>query len=125
MFFLAGLSYRNKLAHLERTRTQELLIKQLNKNKELQRKLNEQLEELVKEQTTEILRKKQELEEQRKKQLETEYDKKLTEIELESHPGPDQSALYFQLPEFHTIVCNAAGLRVCAEISLRFFLPDP
>jgi two-component system, LytTR family, sensor kinase len=84
MFFLAGLSYRNKLVHLERTRTQELLIKQLNKNKELQRKLNEQLEELVKEQTTEILRKKQELEEQRKKQLETEYDKKLTEIELKA-----------------------------------------
>ncbi|NSL89693.1 histidine kinase [Chitinophaga sp. Mgbs1] len=84
MFFLAGLSYRNKLVHLERTRTQELLIKQLNKNKELQRKLNEQLEELVKEQTTEILRKKHELEEQRKKQLETEYDKKLTEIELKA-----------------------------------------
>ncbi|MFY0253258.1 histidine kinase [Chitinophaga sp. 30R24] len=84
MFFLAGLSYRNKLVHLERTRTQELLIKQLNKNKELQRKLNEQLEELVKEQTTEILRKKQELEEQRKIQLETEYDKKLTEIELKA-----------------------------------------
>ncbi len=84
MFFLAGLSYRNKLVHHERTRTQELLIKQLNKNKELQRKLNEQLEELVKEQTTEILRKKQELEEQRKKQLETEYDKKLTEIELKA-----------------------------------------
>ncbi|WP_158266908.1 histidine kinase [Chitinophaga niastensis] len=84
MFFLAGLSYRNKLVHHERTRTQELLIKQLNKNKELQHKLNEQLEELVKEQTTEILRKKQELEEQRKKQLETEYDKKLTEIELKA-----------------------------------------
>ncbi|NLR65205.1 histidine kinase [Chitinophaga varians] len=84
MFFLAGLSYRNKLVHLERTRTQELLIKQLNKNKELQRKLNEQLEELVKEQTTEILRKKHELEEQRKIQLETEYDKKLTEIELKA-----------------------------------------
>ncbi|MCW3462164.1 histidine kinase [Chitinophaga nivalis] len=84
MFFLAGLSYRNKLVHHERTRTQELLIKQLNKNKELQRKLNEQLEELVKEQTTEILRKKQELEEQRKKQLEIEYDKKLTEIELKA-----------------------------------------
>lgn len=84
MFFLAGLSYRNKLVHNERTRTQELLIKQLNKNKELQRKLNEQLEELVKEQTTEILRKKQELEEQRKAHLETEYDKKLTEIELKA-----------------------------------------
>ncbi|MVT07365.1 hypothetical protein GO493_03760 [Chitinophaga sp. ysch24] len=84
MFFLAGLSYRNKLVHNERTRTQEMLIKQLNKNKELQRKLNEQLEELVKEQTTEILRKKQELEEQRKIQLETEYDKKLTEIELKA-----------------------------------------
>lgn len=84
MFFLAGLSYRNKLVHLERTRTQEMLIKQLNKNKELQRKLNEQLEELVKEQTTEILRKKQELEEQRKMHLETEYDKKLTEIELKA-----------------------------------------
>lgn len=84
MFFLAGLSYRNKLVHLERTRTQELLIKQLNKNKELQRKLNEQLEELVREQTTEILRKKHELEEQRKIQLETEYDKKLTEIELKA-----------------------------------------
>ncbi|MFB6457758.1 histidine kinase [Chitinophaga sp. Hz27] len=84
LFVLAGLSYRNKLVHLERTRTQEMLIKQLNKNKELQRKLNEQLEELVKEQTTEILRKKQELEEQRKIQLETEYVKKLTEIELKA-----------------------------------------
>ncbi|WP_146616141.1 histidine kinase [Chitinophaga dinghuensis] len=84
MFVLAGLSYRNKLVHVERTRTQEMLIKQLNKNKELQRKLNEQLEELVKEQTTEILRKKQELEEQRKIQLETEYVKKLTEIELKA-----------------------------------------
>lgn len=84
MFFLAGLSYRNKLVHHERTRTQELLIKQLNKNKELQHKLNEQLEELVKEQTTEILRKKQELEEQRKIHLETEYNKKLTEIELKA-----------------------------------------
>jgi two-component system, LytTR family, sensor kinase len=84
LFFLAGLNYRNKLAHHERTRTQELLIKQLNKNKELQHKLNEQLEELVKEQTTEILRKKQELEEQRKMHLETEYDKKLTEIELKA-----------------------------------------
>ncbi|MBV7528922.1 histidine kinase [Chitinophaga sp. sic0106] len=83
-FVLAGLSYRNKLVHMERTRTQEMLIKQLNKNKELQRKLNEQLEELVKEQTTEILRKKQELEEQRKIQLETEYVKKLTEIELKA-----------------------------------------
>lgn len=82
LFFLAGLSYRNKLVHHERTRTQEMLIKQLNKNKELQRKLNEQLEELVKEQTSEILRKNQELEEQRKLQLEIEYDKKLTEIEL-------------------------------------------
>lgn len=84
MFFLAGLSYRNKLVHNERTKTQELLIKQLNKNKELQRKLNEQLEELVKEQTTEILRKKQELEEQRKLQMDIEYDKKLTEIELKA-----------------------------------------
>ncbi|GAA0533164.1 histidine kinase [Chitinophaga japonensis] len=84
MFFLAGLSYRNKLAHLERTKTQEMLIKQLNKNKELQRKLNEQLEELVKEQTSEILRRKQELEEQRQIQLDIEYDKKLTEIELKA-----------------------------------------
>ena len=84
MFFLAGLSYRNKLVHHERTRTQELLIKQLNKNKELQHTLNEQLEELVKQQTTEILRKKQELDEQRKIQLEIEYDKKLTEIELKA-----------------------------------------
>ncbi|WP_298740212.1 histidine kinase [uncultured Chitinophaga sp.] len=84
MFFLAGLSYRNKLAHHERTKTQEMLIKQLNKNKELQRKLNEQLEELVKEQTSEILRKKQELEEQRQIQLDIEYDKKLTEIELKA-----------------------------------------
>lgn len=84
LFFLAGLSYRNKLVHHERTRTQELLIKQLNKNKELQHKLNEQLEELVKEQTTEILRKKQELEEQRKMHMDAEYDKKLTEIELKA-----------------------------------------
>jgi two-component system LytT family sensor kinase len=84
LFFLAGLSYRNKLVHHERTRTQEMLIKQLNKNKELQRKLNEQLEELVKEQTGEILRKNQELEEQRKLQLEIEYDKRLTEIELKA-----------------------------------------
>ncbi len=84
MFFLAGLSYRNKLVHHERTKTQEMLIKQLNKNKELQRKLNEQLEELVKEQTSEILRKKQELEEQRQIQLNIEYDKKLTEIELKA-----------------------------------------
>ncbi|HEU4552283.1 MAG TPA: histidine kinase [Chitinophaga sp.] len=83
-FFLAGLSYRNKLVHHERTKTQEMLIKQLNKNKELQRKLNEQLEELVKEQTSEILRKKQELEEQRQIQLNIEYDKKLTEIELKA-----------------------------------------
>lgn len=84
MFFLAGLSYRNKLVHQERTKTQEMLIKQLNKNKELQRKLNEQLEELVKEQTTEILRKKQELEEQRKLQNDFEYGKKLAEIELKA-----------------------------------------
>ncbi|UYQ92529.1 histidine kinase [Chitinophaga horti] len=84
LFFAAGLSYRNKLVHQEKTKTQELLIKQLNKNKELQRKLNEQLEELVKEQTTEILRKKQELEEQRKLQLEIEYGKKLSEIELKA-----------------------------------------
>ncbi|PUZ20454.1 hypothetical protein DCM91_18630 [Chitinophaga costaii] len=84
MFFLAGLSYRNKLVHQERTKTQEMLIKQLNKNKELQRKLNEQLEELVKEQTTEILRKKQELEEQRKIQSDFEYGKKLAEIELKA-----------------------------------------
>ncbi|WP_295127134.1 histidine kinase [uncultured Chitinophaga sp.] len=84
LFFAAGLSYRNKLVHQEKTKTQELLIKQLNKNKELQRKLNEQLEELVKEQTTEILRKKQELEEQRKIQLEIEYGKKLSEIELKA-----------------------------------------
>jgi len=83
-FFLAGLSYRNKLVHHERTKTQEMLIKQLNKNKELQRKLNEQLEELVKEQTSEILRRKQELEEQRQIQLNIEYDKKLTEIELKA-----------------------------------------
>ena len=83
-FFAAGLSYRNKLVHQEKTRTQEMLIKQLNKNKELQRKLNEQLEELVKEQTTEILRKKQELEEQRKLQLDIEYSKKLAEIELKA-----------------------------------------
>lgn len=84
MFYAAGLSYRNKLVHQERTKTQEMLIRQLNKNKELQRKLNEQLEELVKEQTTEILRKKQELEEQRKLQLEVEYSKKLAEIELKA-----------------------------------------
>lgn len=84
LFFAAGLSYRNKLVHQEKTKTQEMLIKQLNKNKELQRKLNEQLEELVKEQTTEILRKKMELEEQRKLQLEIEYSKKLAEIELKA-----------------------------------------
>lgn len=84
LFFAAGLSYRNKLVHQEKTKTQEMLIKQLNKNKELQRKLNEQLEELVKEQTTEILRKKLELEEQRKLQLEVEYSKKLAEIELKA-----------------------------------------
>ncbi|RPD40404.1 histidine kinase [Chitinophaga barathri] len=84
LFFAAGLSYRNKLVHQEKTKTQEMLIKQLNKNKELQRKLNEQLEELVKEQTTEILRKKMELEEQRKLQLDVEYSKKLAEIELKA-----------------------------------------
>lgn len=84
LFFAAGLSYRNKLVHQEKTKTQEMLIKQLNKNKELQRKLNVQLEELVKEQTTEILRKKMELEEQRKLQLEIEYSKKLAEIELKA-----------------------------------------
>lgn len=84
LFFASGLSYRNKLVHQEKTKTQEMLIKQLNKNKELQRKLNEQLEELVKEQTTEILRKKMELEEQRKLQLEVEYSKKLAEIELKA-----------------------------------------
>lgn len=84
MFYAAGLSYRNKLVHQERTKTQELLIRQLNKNKELQHKLNEQLEELVKEQTTEIVRKKLELEETRKLQLEVEYSKKLAEIELKA-----------------------------------------
>lgn len=84
MFYAAGLSYRNKLVHQERTKTQEMLIRQLNRNKELQRKLNEQLEELVKEQTTEILRKNQELEEQRKLQLDVEYSKKLAEIELKA-----------------------------------------
>lgn len=82
--YAAGLSYRNKLVHLEKTRTQELLIKQLNKNKELQRKLNEQLEELVREQTTEIVRRKTELEEQRKLQMEVEYSKKFAEIELKA-----------------------------------------
>lgn len=84
LFFAAGLSYRNKLVHQEKTKTQEMLIKQLNKNKDLQRKLNVQLEELVKEQTTEILRKKMELEEQRKLQLDIEYSKKLAEIELKA-----------------------------------------
>lgn len=84
LFFAAGLSYRNKLVHQEKTKTQEMLIKQLNKNKDLQRKLNVQLEELVKEQTTEILRKKMELEEQRKIQLDVEYSKKLAEIELKA-----------------------------------------
>lgn len=84
MFYAAGLSYRNKLVHQERTKTQEMLIRQLNKNKELQRKLNEQLEVLVKEQTTEILRKNQELEDQRKLQLDVEYSKKLAEIELKA-----------------------------------------
>lgn len=84
LFFAAGLSYRNKMLHQDKTKTQELLIKQLNKNKALQRKLNEQLEELVKEQTTEILRKKQELEEQRKLQMEMEYEKKFSEIELKA-----------------------------------------
>ncbi|WP_341838495.1 histidine kinase [Chitinophaga pollutisoli] len=82
--YAAGLSYRNKLVHQEKTRTQELLIKQLNKNKELQRKLNEQLEELVREQTTEIVRRKTELEEQRKLQMEAEYSKKFAEIELKA-----------------------------------------
>lgn len=84
LFFAAGLSYRNKLVHQEKTKTQEMLIKQLNKNKELQHKLNEQLEELVKEQTTEILRKNQELEAQRKSQLDNEYGRKLAEIELKA-----------------------------------------
>lgn len=84
MCYAAGLSYRNKLVHQERTKTQEMLIRQLNKNKELQHKLNEQLEELVKEQTTEILRKNQELEDQRKLQLDVEYSKKLAEIELKA-----------------------------------------
>ncbi len=84
LFYAAGLSYRNKLVHQEKTRTQELLIKQLNKNKELQHKLNEQLEELVREQTTEIVRKKTELEEQRKLQMEAEYSKKFAEIELKA-----------------------------------------
>ncbi|MGX5819929.1 histidine kinase [Chitinophaga lutea] len=84
MFFAAGLSYRNKLLHQEKTKTQELLIRQLNKNKELQRKLNARLEELVREQTTEIVRKKNELEEQRKLQMDIEYSKKLAEIELKA-----------------------------------------
>ncbi|RAJ10430.1 7TMR-DISM extracellular protein 2 [Chitinophaga skermanii] len=84
LFFAAGLSYRHKVIHLEKTKTQEMLIRQLNKNKALQRKLNEQLEELVKEQTTEILRRKQELEEQRKLQLDIEYGKKVSEIELKA-----------------------------------------
>lgn len=84
LFFAAGLNYKNKLLQQEKTQAQEQLIRQLNKNKELQRRMNEDLEELVREQTTEILNKNKELETQRQIQMETEFNKRLTEIELKA-----------------------------------------
>jgi two-component system LytT family sensor kinase len=82
LFFAIGLNYKNKLVHIRNAHAQERLIGELNKNKTLQIRLNEELELQVREQTFEILKKNKELEQQRQVQLETDYNRRLTEIEL-------------------------------------------
>jgi two-component system, LytTR family, sensor kinase len=82
LFFANGLNYKVKLARIEKIKTQEALIQQLEDNRELQRRMNDELEFQVKKQTNEILLQSRELEEQRKMRLEIEYTKRLTELEL-------------------------------------------
>lgn len=84
LFFAIGLNYKNKLVQIRNAHAQERLIGELNRNKELQKQLNEELELQVREQTFEILKKNKELEDHRQLQLETEYNKRLTEIELKA-----------------------------------------
>jgi len=82
LFFAIGLNYKNKLIHIRNAHAQERLIRELNKNRDLQKQLNEELELQVREQTFEILKKNKELEKQRQVHLESDYNRRLTEIEL-------------------------------------------
>lgn len=81
--FTSGLSYKSSLIEVEKQRTQQQLIGQLEENRRLQEELNVHLEERVQEQTVKIIAQQKQLEKEKQDQLTVEFKKKLTEMELQ------------------------------------------
>ena len=71
--FMMAMSYRYQRSLVERQETQEKLIAQLQENKELQTKVNRELEQKVRERTVEI--------EQQKEEIETQHEALQTKSE--------------------------------------------
>jgi sensor histidine kinase YesM len=82
IFLSAALGYRLKMAYKERAEAQEALIVQLQRNEELARTLNEELEALVRERTDEIRAASTLLEQEKEEKLLAEFDKQIAEAQL-------------------------------------------
>lgn len=85
--FSLGLGYKSYLTQQRQQVAQKRLIQQLEENDQLQRNLNEQLEQEVATRTEKILRQSQELEMQRTERLQAEFNQKLAEAELKALQG--------------------------------------
>lgn len=82
IFLSAALGYRLKTAYKERTEAQQELILQLQRNEQLARTLNEELEQMVRSRTDEIREKSLQLEHEKEKILIAEFDKQIAEAQL-------------------------------------------
>jgi sensor histidine kinase YesM len=81
--FTSGLSYKSHLIEVEKRNTQQLLIRQLEKNRQLQDDLNVKLEARAKVLTDQVLTQQRELEKEKEHQLTLEFTKKIAEMELQ------------------------------------------
>src|SRR5262249_32575076 len=82
LFFSVGLGYKSRVVELEKNKTQEQLIAQLQENQKLQLMMNDELETKVKRRTDEVLRINRHFEEQRIQQIESDFQKKIIETEM-------------------------------------------
>lgn len=84
LFFSLGLGYKSRMIQLEKNKTQEKLIHQMQKNEQLQLQAQSKLEAEIEKKTLELNIKNEELMKQREAQLISSYNEQLIESELKA-----------------------------------------
>jgi hypothetical protein len=81
--FTAGLSYKTRLIEVDKQNTQQQLIGQLEKSRQLQDEINVKLETRANELSGQVMSQQQQLEKEKERQLTLEFTKKIAEMELQ------------------------------------------